>query len=280
MDREIVLGILALLAGGLMLLASALVPQRVPAAASAGRLERLCWLRIWQTLLPAALAIASVIGWALREPDNAEGLPWWVLAPCVLFAVPPVRAMVRALRTAVTLPSGVVVGTTGFLRPRVIVAPTFEQTVDVDAYCAALEHEAAHVRHFDPLRLWAAQFVTDLQWPSRAPRGRLARWRNALELARDEEARRRGIDGADLAAAVIAAAQLGQLRGAAALGLEDDEADLRERIARLLAPLPVEESDAGPGRVAVAVASSLFAAVVLGAVQGEHVVRALAGSPP
>lgn len=280
MDREFVLVVLALLASAPMLLVSGLLPERRPAAASARTLERLCWLRIWQPLLPTAIAIATVIGWALREPDDAEGVPWWMLVICVLFAGPLVRGLLRAAWAARARPLGIMVGTTGLLRARAVIAAAFERETDPDAYRAALEHEAAHVRHHDPLRLWIAQFVTDLQWPMPAPKARFARWRDALEFARDEEARRRGIDGSDLAAAVIAAAQFGQRRGLApSLGLGDDEV-LRERIVRLLEPLPPHDESAPGFRAAAAVASSLVAAGVLGALQGEHVVRTLLGGVP
>jgi len=275
-DRELVLLVLALLATGPMMIFFGTLPDRPMAAASARRLERLCWLRIWLPLLPAAITLAAVIGWASREPEDAEGLPWWMLAAFVLLSVPLVRAVLRALRAALAKPSGIVIGTAGLLRPQVLVAPAFEQTIEPEVLRAALEHEAAHVRHLDPLRLFIARFASDLQWPLRAPQARLAHWRNALELARDEEARRRGTDGADLAAAVLAAAQHGQRRGLApALGLEDEDAGLQDRIARLLSALPEDDTTTRHAPAAAAVASSLIASCILGALHGEQVVQAL-----
>jgi hypothetical protein len=95
------------------------------------------------------------------------------------------------------------------------------------------------VRHFDPLRLWLAQLGTDLQWPARGARRRFRDWRAALELARDDEACERGVDGSDLAAALIEAARLGEATGSPVIvGLiqEDTYAAgaFRERVVRLL----------------------------------------------
>ena len=108
--------------------------------------------------------------------------------------------------------------------------------LDVDALEAVKAHEAAHVRHRDPLRIWLAQLVTDLQWPWPAAQERFTRWRQVLELARDEEARLSGADGADLAAAILLAARMYNppMTGAP---LIEGRVGLEERVTRLLAPL-------------------------------------------
>ena len=94
-----------------------------------------------------------------------------------------------------------------------------------------------------------AQLITDLQWPWPEARRRLENWLEALEWLRDEEARRSGTDGSDLAAAVLASVRfLGalparertlmpgtQLAHARLIG---DGESLQRRVERLLAPLP------------------------------------------
>ena len=83
--------------------------------------------------------------------------------------------------------------TVALLRPRVVVCETFGAQLDEHALAAALAHEQAHARHRDPLRIWLAQIVTDLQWPLSGARARFEQWLFALELARDEEAPRDAI---------------------------------------------------------------------------------------
>src|SRR5204862_92527 len=129
---------------------------------------------------------------------------------------------------------------------RVFIAPELSARLDERALHAALEHEMAHARHRDPLRLWLAQIATDLQWPLVAAQQRFTDWRNALELARDAEACER-VEGSDLAAAPAAAAPA---PGAAAahqaldkIVAGPDAAARRAEIAKLdpLAPAAIEE---------------------------------------
>lgn len=203
--------------------------------------ERQAWRRLWRPLAPAAVVLAFLAGWALQEPEASEGLPPPLLAPAALLALTfgliVARAVVRATR-ALRLPArGVAAMTYGLLRPRVYIAPELGARLDAPALRAALEHEAAHARHRDPLRLWLAQLATDLQWPLRAARGRFADWRDALELARDAEACER-VEGSDLATALIEAARLARAqRAAAAVGLvtgADAALVFTDRIQRLL----------------------------------------------
>jgi beta-lactamase regulating signal transducer with metallopeptidase domain len=136
---------------------------------------------------------------------------------------------------------------------------------------AALAHEAAHLRHRDPLRIWLAGLATDLQVGARPARSRLTAWRHALELARDEEAREAGVTGPDLAAAILAVTRIerGFPVGTAAL-LEGNGALLRERIGRLLTPLvPVPTTSRSS---AWWVGFLLIVAVALGVFGGEALV--------
>jgi beta-lactamase regulating signal transducer with metallopeptidase domain len=165
----------------------------------------------------------------------------------------------------------------GLLRPTAIVSPQLIAVLDRRALAAVRAHEEAHARHRDPLRIWVAQLVTDLQWPSPAAAVRLRRWLEALELARDEEARRAGIAGVDLATAILAAARVsaGRARRSAIAPLGGEAEALAERIGRLLTPLPqVEPVSESRGQL-ILLGASVVAALVVGALCGETAVHAL-----
>ena len=96
-------------------------------------------------------------------------------------------------------------------------------------------------------------------------------------MARDEEARRNGVSGADLAAAILASLRIS--RGAASLSaatLGGDMSFVAERIARLLRPLEAAAPDARRSILRLlALAGCVMSAVVLGTEFGERVVRTL-----
>src|SRR5262249_27136200 len=146
---------------------------------------------------------AALCGWALVEPEPAEPAPPVLFLAALPFALVFMRALWRALRSATTSYNCTAIATVGLLRPRIVVSPHLAEVLDASAMAAALAHEAAHVRYRDPLRLWLAQFGTDLLWPWPMAESRLRAWRQALELARDEEARLGGVTGPDLAAAIL-----------------------------------------------------------------------------
>ena len=260
MDRELVLAaLIAVVVGPLI------------AAVAALR-----WRSIWAPVIPAALALSLLLGWALVEPEDAEPVPIWALAVALPVALVWGRAILRSLR-ALRYPGGpVAADTVGLVRPRVRIARWFSDSLDAPALAAAIEHERAHARHRDPLRIWLAQLVTDLQWPIPSAAERFTRWRHAMELARDDEARRHGTDGADLAAAIVAAAKRPCMPRNAVATLGARDVELRERIERLLAPLPGEP--VGDRRLrSVPLVMALVSALVVGACAGEPVVRALFG---
>lgn len=260
MDRELVLAALAAVTVGPLIAAVA----------------ALRWRSIWTPVIPAALALALLIGWALVEPEDAEPVPVWTLACALPVALLWARAILRALR-ALRDPRGpVAADTVGLLRPRIRVAPWFRESLDAPALEAAINHELAHARHRDPLRIWLAQLVTDLQWPNGRAAERFTDWRHALELARDDDARRHGTDGADLAAAIIAAAKRPCMPRNAIAMLGARDLELRERIERLLAPLPPAARVPRSRMMPLVVA--LLTALVVGACAGEPVVRALFGA--
>ena len=237
MDRELALVLLTLAVTGPILLAAASWPQRYQPPASARHWERIAWRALWMPTFPAAVAVATLVGWAVFEPPDAEFLPSSVIATSAVFAGIWIRALIRAARATRRPKSMPPASSLGLWHPRIVLSEDLTARLDADALEAVNAHETAHVRHHDPLRIWLAQVATDLQWPSRDARKRFDDWRRVLELARDEEARQDGIDGADLAAAILVAASSNMIsvRGAALIG---NRSALQDRITRLLSPLP------------------------------------------
>jgi hypothetical protein len=278
-NRDVVVALLALVLGGAGLWLSGSLPLPAgPAGGAVGgaTLERRAWWRLWGPMLPAALALATLAGWALQEPGETDEL----LSPVVgLLALPialvwlraAARAVLALRRPRVAPP----IATFGIVRPRIAIAAGVEHVLDPAALAAAVAHERAHARHRDPLRIWLAQLATDAQWPLPAARARLDRWMSALEIARDDDARRQGVRGEDLAAAVVAVARLP--RGDAGLAiarLTGAEIALAARIRRLLAPLPRDARGRGHAAPLV-LAAALGVAVVVGLEFGDSLLRAL-----
>jgi hypothetical protein len=275
-DREYLLALLAILFGGSLTFGAGASPARIFPGDDARTREALQWAHLVRPLAPAGAALAALAGWAVLEPDDAEAAPWPLLLAALPFGVLWLRALMRAA-LAVFARADAPAFTSGLLRPRVVLSERLAEALDPDATRAALAHEEMHVRHHDPLQIWIAQIATDLQAPWPSARARLHAWKEALELARDEEARRRGVDGADLAAAILAAARLGIPdvgRGAVA-GLCDQSA-LERRIQRLLAPLPPEPRALRKGSLRLA--TVIVLSVAFGASFGEKVVHALLGA--
>ena len=276
MSREIVFTVLVLLVAGPLLATAGIWPVQRDVHPSARGLERSRWLRLWVPMTPGALAVGALLGWALAEPEEAEPVPAILFLAAVPFAAIWLRAAARAVRSLLCPRSEIPAASIGLLRPRVIISQRFERALDPATLRAVREHEEAHARHRDPLRIWLAQLAADLQWPWPTARERFRSWHRALELARDEEARARGVNGADLAGAIIAAARLNsQHPWPAGATISGDAAALRERIIRLLAPLPGPPESPRRRIRLVARLAGLAAAVVLGDAFGEPIVRAL-----
>ncbi len=278
MERECFLSILVALLGGVMILACGWWPASDTVGVGARSLERMRWRQIWLPLIPALIVAAWLCGWALAEPDpTPEKASILLIFASVPFALLFARAAIRALWSLVREEGDVVTATVGLLRPWVLFSPYLAKALDDRAIEAALEHERAHARHRDPLRIWLAQSATDLQWPWPQAQKRFQLWILALELARDEEARASGVDGSDLATAILASARLGrQAILPANAALISDPSTLKERISRLLEPLPLD-----PPRThtmtwaAVVVIPALLGAIGFGSVFGEQIVRTL-----
>jgi hypothetical protein len=279
MSRDFVLCTLSVCLCGLLTLAVAHVPLgggSFRAGRSASAAEVRAWHRLWLPLLPALLVLGVLVGWAVQEPATTDEM----LRPLAFaLAIPPallvLRASVRGIGALRSVGAPLAAATVGLVRPRVLVSAALRERLDPSALNAALAHEHAHVRHRDPLRIWLAQLVTDLQWPSRGAVDRLRDWQRALELARDEEARRQGAKGEDLAAAIILATRLGppDPRTATAT-LTGPAIELTMRVHRLLDPLPPPSRD-GRLLVGLVVVVGVLAACGAGLHFGDALVRAL-----
>jgi hypothetical protein len=240
-NRDVVVATMVIvLAGGGAWLAG-WIPARFAAEApdvSARDIERRTWRQLWLPLLPSAMALATMLGWRLQEPavtdEPLRPLAVLVALPLALVWVRAIARACWALRPPRKMPP---IATVGLWRPQIVVAKGLDDTLDAESLAAAIAHERAHVRRRDPLRIWLAQMATDVQGPF--AKRRFAAWADALELARDEEARVEGVPGEDLAAAVVAVAKLAVPARGALAALTGTEASLSLRVRRLLEPLPV-----------------------------------------
>lgn len=289
MERETLLTILLLLFGGLATQPFAPLPGGARADEVAEVVERHAWIRLWLPVMPTLVVAAWLCGWALRQPDPVHGHidRGLLIAGCVPFALIAVRAALRAVSALIRDAGEIPIRTTGLLRPRVVFSPSLAQTLDAEHMRAAREHEEAHARHRDPLRIWLAQVAADLQWPWPGARERFDAWLEALECARDAEARRRGVSGTVLATVVLAAAKQcspalqtreAQRARAVRAGLVGNAKALQVRIGRLLSPLPeITGMRARKGladRLTVAlVAAMLVVAAALGAAYGNAILQ-------
>ena len=297
MERESLLSILIVLLGGLALQPFVWWPSAGAADRSPAELERRSWRRLWYPLVPTLLVAAWLCGWALTEPDPVRDPldRWGLLAVGLPFGVIFARALARAAWSLLRTPIDCGISTVGLIQPQVVFPPLLAKQLDDGVIRAALAHERAHATHRDPLRIWLAQLATDLQWPWPWAAERLETWLEALELARDDEARAEGADGPDMAAAVLASVRylerLAPARSALSANgtqlaharLIGDPGVLRKRVARLLAPLsePCRQSSQRPASSwragGVLLIPLLLAALVLGALYGNLLIRPLLG---
>jgi hypothetical protein len=239
--------------------------------------ELSCWLRLWQPLVAPVIVASGLLGWALSEPDPVpDHVGPLVFVVCAPFALLGLRAVFRALWSLLAGPGHLGIATVGLLRPRIVFSPELAALLDEPAKQAALAHERAHVRHLDPLRIWLAQFATDLQWPWACAQRRFDAWLAALEHARDDEARAEGIEGCDLAAALVASARFNQniIAGPYAR-LTGDRSVIEERVQRLLQPAEAPTNARTPTRVLLYLTLAVTLALSLGMVYGESLVGAL-----
>ena len=279
MERESLLTVLTILLGGLALQLIGAWLSTHSRSKPAFELERAAWLRLWRPLAPALIVAAWLCGWALSQPDPVPArvgpLVFIVCAPFVLIGM---RAILRAGWSLWGSPEQFGIATVGLIRPHIVFAPALARLLDDRAIQAALAHERAHVRHLDPLRIWIAQFVTDLQWPWSSAQRRFETWLAALEHARDDEARAEGIEGADLAAALVASVRFHRnFAPGICARLIGDRSAFAERIERLLQPLDSAPRDRTPTtlQVALFLTLALLGALALGTIYGERFVGTL-----
>jgi hypothetical protein len=279
MERESLLTVLTILLGGVAL-------QVIGAWLSASSnprphndLERVAWLRLWRPLLPAVIVTAWLCGWALSQPDPVpDRVGPLVFIVCAPFALIGIRAAIRAGWALLATPGKLGIATVGLVQPRIVVSSEFARHLDEGAMQAALAHERAHVRHFDPLRIWIAQFATDLQWPWASAQKRFDTWLEALEQARDDEARMAGIEGSDLAAALVASVRFHRNIGAGVCArLNENRSALEGRVARLLQPRESAVADKMPTTLQLVlwITFAVAAAVGLGRLYGARLIDAL-----
>src|SRR5216683_3171296 len=139
MERECCLSMLITLMGGTTLLACGWWPAARVRGSSALRLEEIAWRRVWLPVAPG-LAVAA-------------------------FALLLARAVVRAGWSLIADQGDPATATVGLLRRWIVFSPHLARRLEEGQVNAVLEHERAHARHWDPLRIWLAQLATDLQWP-------------------------------------------------------------------------------------------------------------------
>jgi hypothetical protein len=229
-------------------------------------------------LIPAVIVVAWLCGWALVEPDPVpEAPPAFLILASVPFTLLLARAAIRAAWALCRDQGDLGIATVGILRPWILFSPHLAKALDDRAIEAALEHERAHARHRDPLRIWLAQLATDLQWPWPQAHKRFREWILALEFARDDEARAAGIEGSDLATAILASVRFrDQATAFPEATLAGEPSVLEERIARLLNPLEHQPEVKGSGsRVLWLLPPCLLLAVGLGSAFGERVIGTL-----
>src|ERR1044071_5786870 len=126
MSRDLVLATMVLVLCG----AAAWLASWLPGAMQAGdrcarsgrRMEADAWRRIWLTMLPAGVALATLSGWALQEPGETDER----LLPAAAFVAIPIGVLwLRcALRACLALRSpreAPPIATVGLLTPKVIV---------------------------------------------------------------------------------------------------------------------------------------------------------------
>jgi hypothetical protein len=277
-ERESLLATLIIFLGGLALQLFAGWPARTDHVSAALTEERFHWLALWRPTVPALTVAAWLCGWALSQPDPVpDHVGWCIFIASAPFAIVGGRAVVRAVWSLWQSPGAYGIVTVGLLRPHIVFAPALAKTLDDRAIEAALAHERAHMRHRDPLRIWLAQFVTDLQWPWGSARRRFSDWLAALQCARDDETRAAGVEGADLAAAVLASLRFQAGTTGAGAALMSQPRGLPARIARLLRALPDTPPPRAPSGLLVAgsLLLTLVAAIVLGIVSGERLIGPL-----
>lgn len=245
--------------------------------------EKLAWWRLVLPLFAWGLVLAFFVGWALQEPDPSDervGTAFHLLAALTGLIV--LRALVRSMQALRgNVQTQVPIGTVGLVMPRIVVSAEFRQAASQDVLAAAMAHEAAHVRHRDPLRIWLAQLAADLQWPVAGTARRFSAWLLALEAERDSEAVASGADADDLAEAILAAARLQRGHRARLCANATGAGEgIAWRVRRLLSAEPSEHVRCRSWTTAASSIGLVIVASFLGFHYGDVALRMILGAGP
>jgi len=270
-DRDETAALLAVLVcGALVWVAGALLPLHDTND------EARAWEHLWAPAIPALVPLFGFLGWTVADPEGTETPSLSRIIAVTPFLVVWLRAVVRATRRVFLRADGDAL-TIGLLRPRVTISARLRASLESRELAAAIAHEEAHARHRDPLRIWLAQILLDVQWPFRRAKARQRNWLRALELARDQEAIRHGAEPTDLASAILAAARLSPVRARdARAALGDDASFLETRLRRLLEPTPPPR--ARHSRLPALVAVLAVSAFLLGLFVAGPILTIVAGN--
>ena len=124
------------------------------------------------------------------------------------------------------------VAVTGIVRRRLFVSDRVLAACGPAELDAILAHEAAHVGAADNLRRLLIRACPDAFWLAPEDRALERAWSSASEEAADGFALRRGVDGVDLASALVAVARVGtapRLASIASAFVEEDDVERRVR---------------------------------------------------
>src|SRR5438477_247017 len=78
--------------------------------------ERTAWRAVWMPVVPAAIALSMLLGWAVMEPADAEPLPAPLIGVSALFAIVWMRALARAGKASRARRSQMAAATVGLWR--------------------------------------------------------------------------------------------------------------------------------------------------------------------
>lgn len=151
----------------------------------------------------------------------------------IVARAPALRGLSNRIEVWTHAPAAI--ATEGLVTPRVVIRTCFAATLDDEALTAALHHEVAHVRGFDPFRYALADWALSIQpFGRRLLGGELARWIVAREACCDRDAVLSGANPCALAHALVVAARDGMVARPVALGATATDV-LRLRVELLLA---------------------------------------------
>jgi beta-lactamase regulating signal transducer with metallopeptidase domain len=160
----------------------------------------------------------------------------------------------------------------GFSRPVVVLSAEARNALSDDEAAAVVEHELAHVRHFDSALLGAVHLLSDLFWFLPGISALVRRIAESLEFAADAAAVGRGAKPERLASALVSVGERLQVGPTAAPGLGGEPRALSARVLGLIGSAP---------QAPRFIYRSLLGRVVLFVVVGVFVVSSVAlGNSP